>query len=159
MAPHNTLRRSTLGARLVDPRGLIGGPVNLAINETPDGKLAYAEILIANDSGTDPELVAGMDETAGPWREMLMSMGRPGKPLIIRHFLERNIPGNLMMIMDASPEQADFYFSPEVITLPTLRALNAVSQHLTRRFPPEGDGHGTHRQTLQLPRRTWQDTR
>ncbi|GIH81178.1 hypothetical protein Plo01_76070 [Planobispora longispora] len=55
--------------------------------------------------------------------------------------------------MDASPAQFDCYFSPEVITLPTLNALNAVSQHLARRFPTAGARHGLHLQTLSLPRR------
>nr|BFE88186.1 hypothetical protein GCM10020093_107870 [Planobispora longispora] len=64
----------------MDPRDLIG-PVNMTINETSGGQLVYAEIRIAEDSGTDPELVAAMDQTAGHWREIPMAMGDPDKRL------------------------------------------------------------------------------
>ncbi|GIH81177.1 hypothetical protein [Planobispora longispora] len=53
----------------------------MTINETSGGQLVYAEIRIAEDSGTDPELVAAMDQTAGHWREIPMAMGDPDKRL------------------------------------------------------------------------------
>lgn len=148
--PHNTIRTSvvTLGTlgnttpreahmstphlllRLVDPAELILSRINLA---HVGGRI---ELRIDSTAGVDPAALPPLQEIGLRTLTELVPIMIPGRPPIVRYYLERDIPGNRLVHVEFSPYQADVYLQRGLMPQDVADEIAGHSTNLLRHLAP-----------------------
>ncbi|MFD9944544.1 hypothetical protein ACFWYW_48490 [Nonomuraea sp. NPDC059023] len=128
--PHHP--RHGLTVRFARPSEIIiGGQADLAL--TRSGQI---ELRIDPHAGADPALLDPLAEAGEQAFHDLLPLLEPGRPPIIRCYVERHMPGNKLVHVEVDPRQTDVHIAHGLARRLTAHQIAGLSTHLMRRVTP-----------------------
>lgn len=114
--------------RLVDPAELILSRINLAHVG------ARIELRIDRTAGVDPAALHPLTELGIQTLAQLVPLIEPGRTPVVRYYMERAIPGGLLVAADFTPYQADVYLQRGLMPQDVADEIAGHSTNLLRHF-------------------------
>ncbi|MFI9558815.1 hypothetical protein [Nonomuraea endophytica] len=110
---------------------IIGGQADLALTES-----GQIELRLGLLAGADPALLDPLAEEGEQAFHDLLPLLEPGRPPIIRYYIERHIPGAKLVHVEVDPRQTDVHIAHGLAPLATAHQIAGLSTHLMRRVTP-----------------------